>query len=380
MISVKRNSQLMKMLAALSLISTLAILHATSNLSPENVSEMPLRIKRNIKSIEDKPRLKLIKWFKSVRENSDKVLHLNLTNFQLTKKPPKFLLKLCVRDKPANVTEGLEVKNNLLEGEGIVSYEEDSNCAKQLNIQSVKSNFVNGQANGPSLIIYSDGSYAKANFENGALNGYFIKHWCRFGSCDLLDLEAWRVPKFLKEISYFHKGQKIGVAIDFRIGGGFVVGEVDTEGELTGMFHKIVHISSTLNHFSTGHDISYVFPDMETMLVGEFKKGLLSSGLEAELVDTKISENGIIKPLYEIKGQNVMKYLPANKTHTGDGPLISDPMEEKFYYVGNSSIEGAGRGMFLKKNAVKGQIVGFYNGVRMTDLESKVPIELVIST
>ena len=111
---------------------------------------------------------------------------------------------------------------------------------------------------------------------------------------------------------------------------------------------------------------------METMLVGEFKKGLLSSGLEAELVDTKISENGIIKPLYEIKGQNVMKYLPANKTHTGDGPLISDPMEEKFYYVGNSSIEGAGRGMFLKKNAVKGQIVGFYNGVRMTDLESKV--------
>jgi len=362
MISVKRNSQLMKMLAALSLISTLAILHATSNLSPENVSEMPLRIKRNIKSIEDKPRLKLIKWFKSVRENSDKVLHLNLTNFQLTKKPPKFLLKLCVSDKPANVTEGLEFNNNQLEGEGIVSYEEDSNCAKELNIQSVKSNFVNGQANGPSLIIYSDGSYAKANFENGALNGYFIKHWCRFGSCDLLDLEAWRVPKFLKEISYFHNGHRIGVAIDFRIGGGFVVGVVDTEGELT------------------GHDISYVFPDMETMLVGEFKKGLLSSGLEAELVDTKISENGIIKPLYEIKGQNVMKYLPANKTHTGDGPLISDPMEEKFYYVGNSSIEGAGRGMFLKKNAVKGQIVGFYNGVRMTDLESKVPIWLVIST
>ena len=135
MISVKRNSQLMKMLAALSLISTLAILHATSNLSPENVSEMPLRIKRNIKSIEDKPRLKLIKWFKNVRENSDKFLQLNLTSFELTKKPPKFLLELCVNDKPANITEGLEVKNNQLEGEGIVSYEEDSNCAKQLNIQ-----------------------------------------------------------------------------------------------------------------------------------------------------------------------------------------------------------------------------------------------------
>ena len=234
MISVKRNAQLMKMLAAISLISTLAILHATSKLSPENVSELPLRAKRNIKSIEDKPRLKLIKWFKNVRESSDKVLQHNMTNFELNEKPPKFLIKLCFIDKPANITEGLEIKNNQLEGEGIVSYEEDSNCAKYLSIQSVKSTFVNGQANGPSLIIYSDGSYAKANFKNGVLCGYFIKYWCRFGSCDLLELEAWRVPKFLKEISYFHNGHRVGVTVDFRIGGGFVVGEVNAEGELTG--------------------------------------------------------------------------------------------------------------------------------------------------
>ena len=42
--------------------------------------------------------------------------------------------------------------------------------------------------------------------------------------------------------SYFHNGHRIGVAIDFRIGGGFVVGEVDTQGELTGMFHKIIYL------------------------------------------------------------------------------------------------------------------------------------------
>ena len=35
----------------------------------------------------------------------------------------------------------------------------------------------------------------------------------------------------------------------------------------------------------------------------------------------------------------------------------------------------AGRGVFLKRNAKKGQVIGFYNGVRMTDLESKIKVE-----
>ena len=40
--------------------------------------------------------------------------------------------------------------------------------------------------------------------------------------------------------------------------------------------------------------------------------------------------------------------------------------------MGKSSIEKAGRGVFLKKDAKQGTIVGFYNGVRMGDLESRL--------
>ena len=49
-------------------------------------------------------------------------------------------------------------------------------------------------------------------------------------------------------------------------------------------------------------------------------------------------------------------------------------MEEKYVYVGNSSVSGAGRGVFLREKARKGFTVAFYNGVRMTDIESKVKL------
>ena len=67
-----------------------------------------------------------------------------------------------------------------------------------------------------------------------------------------------------------------------------------------------------------------------------------------------------------------MKYSPSDKTYIGDGPLIPDPMENKYVYVANSTLEDAGRGIFLKRKAIKGQIVAFYNGIRMSDMESRV--------
>ena len=49
-------------------------------------------------------------------------------------------------------------------------------------------------------------------------------------------------------------------------------------------------------------------------------------------------------------------------------------MEDKYFQVDDSSVTGAGRGIFLKANARKGFTVGFYNGVRLSDIESKVKL------
>ena len=125
----------------------------------------------------------------------------------------------------------------------------------------------------------------------------------------------------------------------------------------------------------SGPDVAYVYPDMKTMIVGQFKKGQLVSGLEGELTGLTYGENGLLRPLYEIKGKQPFTYSVSNKTCIGINPLLRDPMEEKYVYVGNSSISGAGRGVFLRQKARKGFTVAFYNGVRMADIESKVKVE-----
>lgn len=40
--------------------------------------------------------------------------------------------------------------------------------------------------------------------------------------------------------------------------------------------------------------------------------------------------------------------------------------------MARSTVEGAGRGVFLKQAAKAGTVVGFYNGVRLVGLESTV--------
>ena len=121
-----------------------------------------------------------------------------------------------------------------------------------------------------------------------------------------------------------------------------------------------------------GPELCYVYPDMSTILVGKFEKGQLVSGVEAKLIDVRPSWNGILQPFFNVKGHVTMKLSPSNKTYIGDGPLIPDPMENKYVYVANSTLKDAGRGIFLKRKAIKGQIVAFYNGIRMSDMESRV--------
>ena len=70
-----------------------------------------------------------------------------------------------------------------------------------------------------------------------------------------------------------------------------------------------------------------------------------------------------------------MVFSPSNANSMGQGPLIRDPMEKKYLFVSNSTVKDAGRGVFLKRKAKKGQVIGFYNGVRMSDSESKLKIE-----
>ena len=156
----------------------------------------------------------------------------------------------------------------------------------------------------------------------------------------------------IEKYNLFHliTGHKIGITYEFKRGGGFVVGLDDL----------------------SGHDVAYVYPDMKTIIVGRFKKGQLVSGMEAELNGLTYADNGLLRPIYKTKDKKLFTYSVSNQTWIGSDPLIRDPLDDKYLSVGESSVSGAGRGIFLKTKARKGFTVGFYNGVRLTDIESKV--------
>ena len=189
------------------------------------------------------------------------------------------------------------------------------------------------------------------------MNGLFIRYQCKFGPCDQFELEAWRKSNHLKEISIYKNGIRTGISVYFKVGGGLVIGQVNRQGQLT------------------GNNISYIYPDYQSMIVGQFKDGILISGQFAELVDLETTDHNFIYPTFQLKpNSDEILYLPSNQTFIPK-PLIRDAMEDKFIYVSNSTLDGAGRGVFMKRAARKGSVVAFYNGVRMTDIESKVKLE-----
>ena len=57
---------------------------------------------------------------------------------------------------------------------------------------------------------------------------------------------------------------------------------------------------------------------------------------------------------------------------TPDSLHQRDPYESQFLTFGPSGIDGAGLGVFLRRDVTKGTVMGFYNGVRMSDFESKL--------
>merc|ERR1719438_255830 len=49
----------------------------------------------------------------------------------------------------------------------------------------------------------------------------------------------------------------------------------------------------------------------------------------------------------------------------GPQPLVRDPYESRTVEVRPSSLGGGGDGLFVKRKIIKGEVVAFYNGIRL---------------
>ena len=201
---------------------------------------------------------------------------------------------------------------------------------------SLSGRFVGSELQGVGIYSFADGGRLEAHYEDGQLHGEAREYDC-FGD--------------LKFAGRFEDGTKHGqcteVVDDY---GGFLFGSVDTDG------------------LWNGDGIAYVYPDSKTALFGKFADGSFCVGHQAvfhgSVNDCSTSSVGKVN-----RNGDTFHRCVSTETVLNSWPLVPDPYESLTVYVAPSRIPGAGEGLFARRNVQAGEILAYYNGIRLTHEE-----------
>ena len=154
-------------------------------------------------------------------------------------------------------------------------------------------------------------------------------------------------------IGHFVDDKPVGKAWQWkheRLIEGFLTGNVDENGTFSGM------------------DIIYIYPDFQTGLKGKFVAG--------EVVEARsviITEERCNNGMKEIKTRMIESDKTlwgkdiANATHITKYAKTVDPHEKRSVYVGQSKLAGGGEGIFARRSFLPGNLVSYFNGIRVTE-------------
>ena len=134
-------------------------------------------------------------------------------------------------------------------------------------------------------------------------------------------------------------------------------------GSPGGHLHGIL---DSTNGTITGKNISYIYPDMETVLLGKFEDRIMKNAQESKVLDVKCDKNGLLYvSRYEAPEPSSphFYYEPPSNTSYGSGPTgVLDPYEKKWLELRKASNPKMGQGVFIKRDAEKDVIVSSYHG------------------
>ena len=176
-----------------------------------------------------------------------------------------------------------------------------------------------------------------------------MKGSCLHGVLRRIELKKFKT--FRQQVTWlgrYHSGRPSGHCWEWREGGGWITGEIQRK---TGEF--------------SGEKITFLFPDLEIGYFGHFVKGVMVDAVPA-LIESVNFVDGIPVPnMKVVKGAVSVGYCKSTLTSVGALPLVKDPYEERMCEVRRSQVEGGGEGLYAKRNISKGEVVAFYNGVRL---------------
>jgi histone-lysine N-methyltransferase SETD7 len=117
----------------------------------------------------------------------------------------------------------------------------------------------------------------------------------------------------------------------------------------------------------TGSQLVYIYPDGKTILKGKFNDGQLVEAYPADYRGHGDADNPYSYVVTD--RQRMFRTDSPSATCISLYPLLSDPYEDYRVEVKKSRIEGAGEGLYAKIDTQRGEIMSFYNGIRITHEE-----------
>ena len=122
-------------------------------------------------------------------------------------------------------------------------------------------------------------------------------------------------------------------------GGGWLTAVVDSSGVFS------------------GSKVAFVYPDLETALVGSWEDGKMVAAFPATLTSIDMVA-GIPEPAFTLtmKGPAVGLSI-STETSVGAGPLVRDPYEARSCKVQSSKVEGGGEGLYALRDLKPGEVI-----------------------
>merc|ERR1719323_2200388 len=267
-----------------------------------------------------------------------------MTVFSKDRKGPSWRLEQWIKKLKCSGATGTEMESfsdinvgvdpsEVSEHNDAVIWGEDHTTKHWGDVEEVIGSFDDKKLSGRAKIKLKDGKFLNGYFKSGVLHG-FARYFDRKGR--------------LRLACHHRNGRMVGTCWKIIRGGGCVVGQVDSQGELT------------------GDDVAYIYPDHHTALLGSFSAGLMVEGVEHVMVDLKEDEHGVKIPVLEkvLGSDHVHKRQIGEYNFICKDPTAPDPYESKMVGVRCSSIPGADEGLFARCDIETGTTIAFYNGSR----------------
>ena len=219
--------------------------------------------------------------------------------------------------------------------------------------------FCAGVKHGRGCFYFSDGSHLSGSFRDDVLEGKGI--YTRDDGSQI--------------ISQYHKGELHGQSTEYNGEGDVTFKGHYKHGTRDGFciaydeYNAAVAGNVNTDGCFSGNAIFYIYPDHHHVLMGLFDDGVMVKAKSATL-DSPFTHYVDNLPPYKLSDdKNVYKYDPSNHESISSDPLLPDHYEQAKVTVKWSHICGAGEGLFAKTELEEGEVVSFYNGIRLSHEE-----------